>query len=103
MVSVGQTFLRGDNIKLYRFQVTIDLHKSKLYVKTKQRFSKDINSLPSKVDKRKIVEVNGEWKLYKEKKEISALTLMEAMLLFLAFGSRSVERSERSSQVPNNH
>ena len=44
--------------------VTIDLHKSKLYVKTKQKFSKDINSLASKVDKRQIVEVNGEWKLY---------------------------------------
>ena len=71
MVSVGQTFLRGDNIKLYRFQVTIDLHKSELYVKTKQKFSKDINSLASKVDKRKIVEVNGEWKLYKENKEVS--------------------------------
>ena len=67
-------------------------------MKAKQKFSKDINSFASKVDKRKIVEVNGEWKLYKEKKEISALTLMEAMLLFLAFGSRSVERSERSSQ-----
>ena len=95
--------MRGDNVKLHRLQVTIDLHKSKLYVKTKQKFSKDINSLASKVDKRKIVEVNGEWKLYKENKEISTLTLKEAMLLFLAFGSRSVERSERSSQVPNNH
>ena len=30
---------------LHRKQVTIDLHKSKLYVKTKQKFSKDINSL----------------------------------------------------------
>ena len=95
--------MRGDNVKLHRLQVTIDLHKSKLYVKTKQKFSKDINSFCSKVDKRKIVEVNGEWKLYKENKEISTLTLKEAMLLFLAFGSRSVERSERSSQVPNNH
>ena len=103
MVSVGQTFMRGDNVKLHRLQVTIDLHKSKLYVKTKQKFSKDISSFASKVDKRKIVEVNGEWKLYKENKEISTLTLKEAMLLFLAFGSRSVERSERSSQVPNNH
>ena len=94
--------MRGDNVKLHRLQVTIDLHKSKLYVKTKQKFSKD-SSFASKVDKRKIVEVNGEWKLYKENKEISTLTLKEAMLLFLAFGSRSVERSERSSQVPNNH
>ena len=42
--------------------------------KTKQKFSKDINSLASKVDKRKIVEVNGEWTLYKENKEISRLT-----------------------------
>ena len=33
----------------------------------KQQFSKDINSFSSKVDKRKIVEVNGEWKLYKRK------------------------------------
>ena len=40
-------------------QVTIDLHKSKLYAKTKQKFSKDINSFTSKVDKRKIVDVNG--------------------------------------------
>ena len=74
-VSVGQTFIRGDNVKLHRLQVTIDLHKSKLYVKTKQKFSKDINSFCSKdcskVDKRKIVEVNGEWKLYKENKEVS--------------------------------
>ena len=69
----------------------------------KQQFSKDINSFSSKVDKRKIVEVNGEWKLYKENKEISTLTLKEAMLLFLAFGSRSVERSERWSQVAKNH
>ena len=37
---------------LHRLQVTIDLQKSKLYVKTKQKFSKDINSFPSKVDKR---------------------------------------------------
>ena len=37
---------------LHRLQVTIDLHKSKLYVKTKQKFSKDINSFASKVDKR---------------------------------------------------
>ena len=49
---------------LHRLQVTIDLHKSKLYVKTKQKFSKDINSFVSKVDKRYIVEANGEWKLY---------------------------------------
>ena len=51
---------------LHRLQVTIDLHKSKLYVKTKQKFSKDINSrsFVSKEDKRLIVEVNGEWKLY---------------------------------------
>ena len=48
----------------------------------KQQFSKDINSFSSKVDKREIVEVNGEWKLYKENKEISKLTLKEAMLLF---------------------
>ena len=102
-VSVGQTFMRGDKVKLHRLQVTIDLHKYKLYVKTKQKFSRDINSFCSKVDKRKIVEVNGEWKLDRENKEISTLTLKEAVLLFLAFGSRSVERSERSSQVPNNH
>ena len=62
-----------------------------------------LNSFASKVDKRKIVPVNGEWKFYKENKEISTLTLKEAMLLFLSFCSRSVERSERSSQVPNNH
>ena len=83
---------------LHRLQVTIDLHKSKLYVKTKQKFSKDINSFCSKVDKRKIVKVNGEWKLYKENKEISTLTLKEAMLLFLAFGSRSVERSRTTTE-----
>ena len=57
--------MRGDNVKLHRLQVTIDLHKSKVYVKTKQKLSKDINSLASKVDRRKIVEVNGKWKLYK--------------------------------------
>ena len=76
---------------LHRLQVTIDLHKSKLYVKTKQKFSKDINSFASKVDKRNILEVNGQWKLYKE----STLILKETMLLFLAFGLWSVERSER--------
>ena len=37
---------------LHRLQVAIDLHQSKLYVKTKQKFSKDINSFASKVDKR---------------------------------------------------
>ena len=74
-VSVGQTFMRGYNVKLHRLQVTIDLNKSKLYVKTKQEFSKDINSFASKGDKRKIVEVNCEWKLYKENKEISTLNL----------------------------
>ena len=55
-------------------QVTIDLHKSKLYVKTKQKLLKDINSFASKVAKRLIVEVNGEWKLYLENKEVSTLT-----------------------------
>ena len=59
--------MRGDNVRLHRLQVTIDLYKSKLCVKKEQKFSKDINSFASKVDKRKIVEVNGEWKLYKEK------------------------------------
>ena len=39
----------------------------------------------------------------KENKEVRTLTLKEAVVLFLAFGSRSVERSERSSQVPNKH
>ena len=53
---------------LHQLQVTIDLHKSKLYVKTKQKFSKDIHSFASKVDKRNVLEVN-------------------------AFFSRSVERS----------
>ena len=92
--------MRGDNVRLV--PVTIDLHMSNLYVSTKQKFSKGINSFASKVDKRKIVEVNGEWKLYKENKEVSiTLTLKEPMLLFLAFGSRPVERYERSSQVPN--
>ena len=43
-------------------------------MKTKQKFSKDINSFTSKVDNRKIVEVNGEWKLYKENKEVSKYT-----------------------------
>ena len=62
---------------LHQLQVTIDLHKSKLNVKTKQKISKDINSFASKVDKRNVLEVN-------------------------AFFSRSVERSERLSQVPNN-
>ena len=57
--------MRGDNVKLHRLQVTIDLHKSKVYVRTKQKFFKDINSFASKVDRRKIVEVNGKWKLYK--------------------------------------
>ena len=55
---------------LHQLQVTIDLHKSKLYVKTKLKFSKDIHSFASKVDKHNVLEVN-------------------------AFFSRSVERSER--------
>ena len=37
---------------LHRLQVSIDLHKSKLYAKTKQKFSEDINSFASKVGKR---------------------------------------------------
>ena len=90
-------------ISVHRLQVTIDLHKSKVYVKTKQKFSKDINFFASKVDKRKIVEVKAEWKLYKGYKEVSTLSLKEAMLLFLAFGSGSVGRCERSSQVLNKH
>ena len=68
-----------------------------------QKIFKDNNSFASKVDNRKIVEVNGKWKLNKENKEVSTLLLKEAMLLFLAFGSRSVKRSERSSQFLNKH
>ena len=73
---MGETFMRGDNVTAVTSHLsgTIDLHKSKLYDKgryAKQKFSKDINSFASKVDKRKIVEVNGEWKLYKENKEVS--------------------------------
>ena len=75
--------MRGDNTGYKSLSI---FHKSKLYVNTKQKFSKDINSFASKVDKRKIVEVNGEWKLYKENKEISTLTLKEAVLLFTASG-----------------
>ena len=61
-----------------------------------------------RVDKRKIVEVNGGWKLSKKKKRKKtktkySLTLKEAILLLLAFSSRSVERSESSSQVLNKH
>ena len=56
---------------LRRLQVTINLHNSKLYVSTKQKFSKDINFFASKVDKRKIVEEKSEWKLYKENEEKS--------------------------------
>ena len=37
---------------LNRLQVTIDLHRSKLYVKSKQKFYKDMDSFASKVDKR---------------------------------------------------
>ena len=51
-------------------------------MKTKEKFSKDINSFTSKVDNPKKVEVNGECKLYKENIEVSTLTLKEAMLLF---------------------
>ena len=51
-MSAGQTFMRGDNVTLVTMQVTIDLHKSKVYAKTRQKFSKDINPLTSKVDKR---------------------------------------------------
>ena len=89
--------MRGDNVKLHRLQVTIDLHKSKLYVKTKQKFSKDINSFASKVDKRKIVEVNGECKLYKEIKEKS--TKPEVNNVAVSSLWWFVERSERSSQL----
>ena len=84
---------------LHRLQVAIDLHKSKLYVKTKQKFSKDINSFASKVDKREIVGVNGEWKLYLENKEVSTLTQNEAMLLSLAFGLRSVSIPEQTLKI----
>ena len=48
LVSVGQTFIRGGNVTLVTI-VTIDLHKSKLYVKKKHKFSKDINCSASKV------------------------------------------------------
>ena len=37
---------------LHRLQVTIDLHKSKLYKNTAEIFQKDINYSASKVDKR---------------------------------------------------
>ena len=47
-------------------------------VSTKQKFFKDINFFASKVDKRKIVEVNSEWKLYKENEEKSTLPMKEA-------------------------
>ena len=56
---------------LHRLQVTINLHKSKLYVSKKQKFYKDINFFASKVDKRKIFEEKSEWKLYKENEEKS--------------------------------
>ena len=73
------------------YKVSIDLHKSKLYLKTTQKFSKHINSFASKVDKLKIVEVNGEWKLYKENKEISTLTLKNRR----AFCTRMRESAEQ--------
>ena len=41
--------MRGDNATPVTSHY--DLHKSKLYVKTKQKFSKDINSFASKADK----------------------------------------------------
>ena len=70
---------------LRRLQLTIDLHKSKVYIETKQKFSIDITSLASKVDKRKIVEVNAEWKLYKEDKEVRTLSLKEVAVSSLCF------------------
>ena len=51
-VWLGQVKNLWEETMLHRLQVAIDLHQSKLYVKTKQKFSKDINSFASKVDKR---------------------------------------------------
>ena len=42
--------MRGDNVTPVTSHY--DLYKSKLYAKTKQKFSKDVNSFASKVDKR---------------------------------------------------
>ena len=89
MVSVGQTFIRGDTAyKSLSISIRVNC------ICKRSRNFPDINSFASKLVKRKIVEVNSEWKLYKENKEKSTLPLKEAMLLFLAFGSRLVERSE---------
>ena len=54
----------------------------------------DIDHFASKVNKLKIVKVNGERKLYKDNKEVSTLPLKEAMSQFLGFVSRSVERTK---------
>ena len=54
----------------------------------------DIDHFASKVNKLKIVKVNGERKLYKDNKEVSTLPLKEAMSQFLGFVSRSVERAK---------
>ena len=71
--------MRGDDVKLHRLQVTIDLDKSELYVKNEAEIFQRHQFFRFKCRKRKIVEVNGEWKLYKENKEISTLTLKEAI------------------------
>ena len=41
-----------------------------------------------------MVEVNGEWKIYKENKEVSALTLKEAVVLFLKDRAKSRKNTE---------
>ena len=73
---------------LHQLQVTIDLHKSKLYVSTKQKFSEDINFFASKVDKRKKSKkkVNGNF-TKKTKKKVHN-PWRRQYWLFLAFGSR---------------
>ena len=59
--------------------------------------TQDIDYFASKVNKLKIVAINGERRLYKNNKEVNALPLMEVKAQFFGFVAQSIERARANT------
>ena len=87
-----ETNTTGKSAELCQLSVTdkSGLHQFSTYILPVQ----DIDYFASKVNKLKIVKINGERKLQKNIKEVSTLPLKEALSKLLAFVSQSVDRAK---------
>ena len=87
-----ETNTTGKSAELCQLSITDQsgLHQFSRYILPVQ----DIDYFASKINKLKIVKVNGERKLFKDHNEVNALPLTEVLLQFLSYVSQSIDRAK---------